>query len=235
MVSAVLLCSAVNAAASELKSFITVINNKAAGFMFNGVEKPLPSDMTVLLHNDRVYVPARFVAEELGATVDWNSSREMVIIWGPTAAPGTTSSPATATPTPSGVISTPDKHFFQRLPLKLIEKEMYIQVYQIDTLFNSQVSIRLELENRSQGTLFYQFSKAYIVVDNEKTMALERGDSYYSIGLDPTEKLDVEIIFNKHITDVTDIKLVLPFNFMDVLRNEMPMEFTFYIDSSNVN
>lgn len=38
------------------------------------------SDVPPLMINDRVMVPARFVAEPLGATVEWNESMQAVII-----------------------------------------------------------------------------------------------------------------------------------------------------------
>ncbi|WP_018130744.1 copper amine oxidase N-terminal domain-containing protein [Effusibacillus pohliae] len=43
-------------------------------FKFDGVEKSLPEGFTVLEYNGRTYVPARFVAENLGAKVDWDGS-----------------------------------------------------------------------------------------------------------------------------------------------------------------
>ena len=44
----------------------------------NGVEEAL--DSPAFIENDRTYTPVRFIAEKLGATVDWDASLKMVII-----------------------------------------------------------------------------------------------------------------------------------------------------------
>lgn len=49
-------------------------------FEFNGVEKEKPQDYTVLNYKNRVYVPARFIAEELGAEVLWDAETETIMI-----------------------------------------------------------------------------------------------------------------------------------------------------------
>lgn len=49
-------------------------------FKFNGIVKELPSGYTVLSYEGRTYVPARFVAEELGAKVEWNVTSNTVEI-----------------------------------------------------------------------------------------------------------------------------------------------------------
>ncbi|WP_282200288.1 copper amine oxidase N-terminal domain-containing protein [Collibacillus ludicampi] len=40
-------------------------------FIFNGVEKKLGNDYVAINYNDRIYVPLRFVAENLGSVVSW--------------------------------------------------------------------------------------------------------------------------------------------------------------------
>lgn len=49
-------------------------------FKFNGVQKPVPEGYTVLEYQDRTYVPARFVAENMGGTVEWDENSKTVII-----------------------------------------------------------------------------------------------------------------------------------------------------------
>lgn len=47
-------------------------------FKFDGQEQPLPSDYTSIMYNGHVYVPARFVAEQLGAKVGWDDTTQTV-------------------------------------------------------------------------------------------------------------------------------------------------------------
>ena len=47
---------------------------------FNGELKELPDKYEVLSYNGRTYTPARFIAEELGATVDWDEDNKSIYI-----------------------------------------------------------------------------------------------------------------------------------------------------------
>lgn len=49
-------------------------------YTFNGVEKPLPSGYTTLNYEGHTYVPTRFIAEELGAEVEWDDKTKTVVI-----------------------------------------------------------------------------------------------------------------------------------------------------------
>lgn len=59
---------------------ITVNDNSFVKFKFDGVEKQLPAGYSVLNYQGRTYVPARFVAEQLGAKVDWDAATSTVLI-----------------------------------------------------------------------------------------------------------------------------------------------------------
>lgn len=47
-------------------------------FVFNGQEKPLPADQKVIAYNGYNYMPARFIAENLGATVSWDQATKTI-------------------------------------------------------------------------------------------------------------------------------------------------------------
>lgn len=49
-------------------------------YTFDGVEKTLPSSYTTLNYEGHTYVPARFIAEELGAEVEWDDATKTVEI-----------------------------------------------------------------------------------------------------------------------------------------------------------
>lgn len=60
----------------EIQAYI----NHEFKFEFNGVSKELSNDYEVIVYKDRAYVPVRFVAENLGATVDWNDANKLISI-----------------------------------------------------------------------------------------------------------------------------------------------------------
>lgn len=49
-------------------------------FKFDGTEKRVPDGYTVLMYQDRTYVPARFVAENLGFNVGWDGTTSTVTV-----------------------------------------------------------------------------------------------------------------------------------------------------------
>lgn len=49
-------------------------------FEFNGIKEKVPDGYSILIYQDRTYVPARFVAEKLGADVKWDDANKTVQI-----------------------------------------------------------------------------------------------------------------------------------------------------------
>lgn len=64
------------AATEEVKSIILTINQKVA----NVFGELVVNDVAPIIRNDRTMLPIRFVAEALGATVEWNDSLNAVTI-----------------------------------------------------------------------------------------------------------------------------------------------------------
>lgn len=52
--------------------------NNSFKYIFNDRQQPLPQEYRTLVYNGRSYVPARFVAESLGATVDFNDDTKEI-------------------------------------------------------------------------------------------------------------------------------------------------------------
>ena len=66
-------------AANAIEKIEAYINHDMT-FTFDGEKKALPDDYEVLVYKDRSYVPVRFVAENLGATIDWNDTAKVIAI-----------------------------------------------------------------------------------------------------------------------------------------------------------
>jgi hypothetical protein len=75
-----LLCALPCGALAKATQQVSAWAAEQISFVFDGEKKELPAGYTVLLYNDRTYVPARFVAEELGAEVDWLEEAQTVKI-----------------------------------------------------------------------------------------------------------------------------------------------------------
>lgn len=61
-------------------SSVTALLANHIKFTFDGVQKKLPQGYAVLNYEDRTYIPTRFVAEQMGAKVEWDAETETVII-----------------------------------------------------------------------------------------------------------------------------------------------------------
>ena len=59
---------------------VTALLANQVKFNFDGVLKSVPAGFSVLNYEGRIYVPARFVAEELGAEVGWDADSQTVLI-----------------------------------------------------------------------------------------------------------------------------------------------------------
>lgn len=66
-------------------NFISAVRGEFVNFKFDGMPKLIPSDYATpsIVYEDRIYVPARFIAEQLGATVNWNAKDTTVEITSP--------------------------------------------------------------------------------------------------------------------------------------------------------
>lgn len=66
-------------AASAIEKVEAYINHDMT-FTFDGEKKALSDDYQVLVYKDKSYVPVRFVAENLGATVEWNDTTKVIAL-----------------------------------------------------------------------------------------------------------------------------------------------------------
>ncbi|AOT70148.1 stalk domain-containing protein [Geosporobacter ferrireducens] len=61
-------------------NIVTAVVDNLIRFEINGEIKSLPQSYNVLQYRDRIYVPTRFVAEEMGGEVEWDSENKIVKI-----------------------------------------------------------------------------------------------------------------------------------------------------------
>ena len=75
-----LLCTLSTGALASTSSWVSALIDGDIAFQFDGQRETLPAGYTVLLYENRTYVPARFVAEKLGAAVEWDALTKTVKI-----------------------------------------------------------------------------------------------------------------------------------------------------------
>lgn len=72
------LCTLPVGALASTTGFVSAFLDGAVTFQFDGQEQALSEGYTVLNYENRTYVPARFVAERLGASVTWDGKNKVV-------------------------------------------------------------------------------------------------------------------------------------------------------------
>ncbi len=137
-------------------------------YKFNGEEKALPSGYTTLNYEGHTYVPARFIAEELGAEVKWDDETKSVSIDKPVVENDQENDN-------SEVIDTPvqDLNKFEELPVSKTIDGVRVELYSIE-------------ENQ-------QYTKFYVVVKNTKNklVQLDQESAYFQSEFDTYENKDV--------------------------------------------
>lgn len=74
------LCTLPAGVLANATGFVSAFLDGAVTFQFDGKEQALPEGYTVLNYENHTYVPARFVAERLGASVVWDGTSKVVRI-----------------------------------------------------------------------------------------------------------------------------------------------------------
>lgn len=72
------LCAVPVGVLANASSFVSAFLDGTVTFQFDGQEQALPEGYTVLNYENHTYVPARFVAERLGASVVWDGANRVV-------------------------------------------------------------------------------------------------------------------------------------------------------------
>lgn len=151
------------AAAASQSTTVSAFLKDGVLFKFNGKEKKLEDGYSVLNYKNATYVPARFVAEELGATVTWDNKTQTISInssaesKGPTPSYITTKPAATeqqpATTQPSSVVTEQPKPTTQ-----VAAREQYDRTWSnpdgsIKLKFSSDTKAEVEITSKSKTEL----------------------------------------------------------------------------------
>ena len=142
-------------------------------FEFDGEIKPLPSGYTVLLYEGRSYVPARFIAEELGAEVDWDIRNQVVKITKPEIEE-TEEDVEKETPSKEEKPSTGDKKVYSELPLTHYDGAIRLRLNTV-VIDDDQTRLYLSLHNYEDIPVQLEQTATTIIVDGKEYKQLDTG------------------------------------------------------------
>lgn len=150
--------------------------NHSYYFTFDGERTALPEDGHVLVYEGRSYVPARFVAEQLGATVTWHSDTKEIEIRREKQADA---DDTTGNQTPG---SDSTRETYKRLPQK-IRTENYTAEAFLHVSDDNGQRLWLRIENTSDSDLRLQ-------LDQSRTVFLTPDGRSYDMNLGEAADFD---------------------------------------------
>ncbi|WP_343187291.1 stalk domain-containing protein [Anoxynatronum sibiricum] len=161
------------AAQPGLSVTATVFNH--AQFIFNGEKKPLPEGMTVLNYGGRVYTPARYIAEELGANVGWDPvSQSVLVTW---VEPEPEQIIVTLPPEEKPVVEEKEQESekevirpsgdFQRLPIRIQTKDIIVNLPYV-RIDERETAFQIETEGRINRPVMIDQRSARMIIDGKE-------------------------------------------------------------------
>lgn len=141
---------------------------------FNGVAKKLPEGYDIITYNGRTYTPAKFIAEELGAKVEWDEDTKSInIIY---------EEETRVSYNEEWDNGAPIKKY-KKLPLKDISPDVYVLITKI-VLEDNVTWVYLGLEGRSDNPTQLRQSATKIKTEN---MTYLQTDLEYEKIIDPID------------------------------------------------
>lgn len=220
---------------ADLKAVEAYVSN--AIFKFNGKYKipsgPDYSGVFALNYNGRLYVPARFVAEGLGAKATWDIKTNTVNIdkEEETKPNYTSESKETESTTPAESTTaeqeTKPNVDYRRLPITLSYSEMDITATVVE-LNDDDTKIFIRVKNRKQEPLYLQQSKAVLKVGDKEykpngisgtkwsevwdTDIRGTSESYLIFPEIDEDTKNIQLEISIVVNDFTQKEIIVPFN-----------------------
>ena len=130
-------------------------------YKIDGEYKSLPSGYTTLNYEGHTYVPTRFIAEQLGADVEWDDQTKTVTIEKPEVTTGDENSNKEENSNNGEECSKPDSTKYEELPVSKTINGVRVEIYSVEDQ--------------------YDYTKLYVTVKNtdESLVQLDQGTAYF--------------------------------------------------------
>jgi hypothetical protein len=150
------------------QEIVSAISAPWIKFQFDGQEKKVSGNDTVLLYKDRTYVPARFVAEELNAEVKWDDKTKTIFI---TKQPDSSEKPTD--------LEVPQIDYKQ-LPVSEIKNGVRVEVYAVSAE-DERSKFFVRVKNTTPYPIKFDQEAAIFTADEKTYKASDlRADILYS-------------------------------------------------------
>ena len=224
------------------------LQDQQVSIMVDGRTLERPAGTHILNFNDRIHVPARFIAESLGATVTWDERSQTVIIVSadnqvvqqPAApTPPAQEPPAEETPEPA-----PPRRHYSPLPVRRVIRDIAINVTHME-FYLSQTEVVFDLDTRSQWPIMFLREYTFIEFGGVRYPVYYFGEPLFrnSLPVGRYEREGIRLIFEplpeeviRSGDEIEEIRLVIGIDIMERIFADDPYRranFDFHIDATH--
>ncbi|MDR1065895.1 MAG: copper amine oxidase N-terminal domain-containing protein [Clostridiales bacterium] len=196
---------------------------------FDGKDKTLPDDYHILNYQDRIYLPFRYVAEELGAKVSFFADTNRILVESPE--PKVVEKIVEVTPE-----KEPEATYLE-LPVRLRKQDVTIDIYEIkrETDF---AYVSFDMTNDSAKDVQLDFRNARFDVDGVEIYAEEQYEVDWLNVVPAYSALEEKTLVFPGLPRRRDqVKLILPVLMEEYIADTksydmVSRDFEFYIDTT---
>ena len=208
------------------------VQDKQIRILVDDKHVPLPDDMHILNYNNRIYTPARLVADSLGATVEWNESMQAVSIR--SAEPEVIEIEVEVErEREADAVVDNRKYHYSELPIRINKENVRINITQVE-LYNSVTEVFVDFENASDYPVMFLKEQTYLEYDGVKYTIFDDYDGRFNNSTDSKfKKDDMRLTFEGIPKDATEVKLNLVMELYNRNYSTDPyptIQFEFYMD-----
>lgn len=198
--------------------YAATLNRKVEAWLANDVnlaiggsaDLTLPEDVHILNYKDHIYLPMRYVAEQMGGTVYYDADRLRVVVATPEPVFEIVEVEKPAEKTASPTTESTVKPQYYKYPVRIKHNEVTINVTGI-TRSKDRTFIYVDMLNESMRYASLGFNKAYIEIDGVKYNAVFDENAGWGNSIQPSEEwLDRMLIFPSIPSGAKEMTIILP-------------------------
>ncbi len=229
----------VGGAAYASSNQITAFLNNDIGLKFGAEFKTPPAEQGAILFENRIYLPARFVGESLGAKVDWNETARVATFTMPE--PEKEIVYIEKEPEPTVDKEEPEEEeqtkeptiTYKEMPVAMTKENVRFMIENI-YVFDNYTEVSFKLENRSGGRVSLDHISSKLTVNGKDYLAYEADPRRIDYDLeDPIyngKDLRGLIRFRGIAKEEADIRFETNVKLLDKEMKPVPINYVFYVN-----
>ncbi len=208
LITGILLATTISVSAS---TFVQVFLQDETKIMVDGKEVALPADMHILNYQDRIYTPARHIAESIGGKIEYDQATKRLLLTKPE---------PVIKEVEKEVIKEVEvrKPYYNSLPLKQKVNDVTINVYGFD-LERYDPRLQFDINNEYYKSVNINLTKTYIEIDEIQYKPIYNTEVVNPIS-SYTEKENLRLDFEGVPTNTKEFKLVMAVDFEEFISGQ---------------